>query len=247
MEPKLTTRSPSLLNKDSVLALKQLESGANEDIPPSNQRAAAGGSGNANLWQQSPTPASSANNGALYAESAKAAGKRPYQGGDDTNSDDDDNDEFETDNRFLNSLRLAQTTKRKQPSPKRVRIAPVEMPPPMRPRVPPPLSSAPATIAGPSSSAPRHSAPPSTVPDLQQLTQLSRSMTIAARKSKEPQQRRAWTRDDTRLLIRAVDVYNCKWSTIEKLIKEGTIRFEVQRDQQALRDKARLVKVDYLK
>lgn len=43
-------------------------------------------------------------------------------------------------------------------------------------------------------------------------------------------------------------MYKAKWSTIERAIKEDHIPFNVpERDQQGLRDKARLVKVDILK
>lgn len=84
-------------------------------------------------------------------------------------------------------------------------------------------------------------------PDLEALSQRTREISAANRKNKEPQVRSAWVRNDVRLLVKAVDAYSCKWSTIEKEIKAGTIPFERPRDQQALRDKARLLKQDFLK
>ncbi|KAK4242034.1 hypothetical protein C8A03DRAFT_40603 [Achaetomium macrosporum] len=84
-------------------------------------------------------------------------------------------------------------------------------------------------------------------PDYEALAQRSREMSARARKAKEPQVRSAWVRKDVTLLVRAVNTYQCKWSTIEKEIKAGTIPFERPRDQQALRDKARLLKQDFLK
>ncbi|KAK3900863.1 hypothetical protein C8A05DRAFT_16878 [Staphylotrichum tortipilum] len=84
-------------------------------------------------------------------------------------------------------------------------------------------------------------------PDLEALSQRSKEVTAAARKVKEPQTRQSWLREDVNQLIKAIHTYQCKWSTIEKEIKAGTIRFQRPRDQQALRDKARLLKQDMLK
>lgn len=84
-------------------------------------------------------------------------------------------------------------------------------------------------------------------PDLEAISQRSKEVTAAARKVKEPQSRQAWLREDVNQLIRAIHTYQCKWSTIEKEIKNGTIAFQRPRDQQALRDKARLLKQDILK
>lgn len=84
-------------------------------------------------------------------------------------------------------------------------------------------------------------------PDLDVLKERTRELSAARRKAREPQARTAWVRNDVRLLVKAVDTYACKWSMIEKEIKAGTIPFERPRDQQALRDKARLLKQDFLK
>jgi hypothetical protein len=83
--------------------------------------------------------------------------------------------------------------------------------------------------------------------DFEAVSQRSREISAANRKAREPQVRSAWVRNDVKQLVKAVDVYKCKWSTIEKEIKAGTIVFEIPRDQQALRDKARLLKQDFLK
>lgn len=80
------------------------------------------------------------------------------------------------------------------------------------------------------------------------LSKQSQLISKANRKPAVPKQRKPWTVHDTQQLVRAVDVYKAKWSTIEKAIREGHIAFNVpERDQQGLRDKARLVKVDILK
>lgn len=80
------------------------------------------------------------------------------------------------------------------------------------------------------------------------LSRQSQLISKANRKPAQPKQRKPWTAHDTRELIQAVNTYKAKWSTIEKAIKEGHIPFNVpERDQQGLRDKARLTKVDMLK
>lgn len=80
------------------------------------------------------------------------------------------------------------------------------------------------------------------------LSRRSQLISKANRKPAQPKQRKPWTAHDTQQLIAAVNTYKAKWSTIERAIKEGHIEFNVpERDQQGLRDKARLTKVDMLK
>lgn len=80
------------------------------------------------------------------------------------------------------------------------------------------------------------------------LSRQSQLISKANRRPAQPKQRKPWTAHDTQQLVRAVNVYKAKWSTIEKAIREGHVPFNVpERDQQGLRDKARLVKVDILK
>jgi len=84
--------------------------------------------------------------------------------------------------------------------------------------------------------------------DPEALSQAARLITKANKKQSVPKARRPWSHADTAELIRAIHIYRAKWSTIEKAIKSGFIQFNViDRDQQALRDKARLIKVDILK
>lgn len=98
---------------------------------------------------------------------------------------------------------------------------------------------------------PLSSAMPEPIPGLIDVVAMSRASQLiskANRKPSQPKQRRPWTAHDTQQLVRAVNVYKAKWSTIERAIKEDHIPFNVpERDQQGLRDKARLVKVDILK
>ncbi len=83
--------------------------------------------------------------------------------------------------------------------------------------------------------------------DFEAVAKRAREISAASRKPKEPQSRTAWVQSDVRALIKAVDIFKCKWSLIERQIKDGKIPFQIPRDQQALRDKARLLKQDLLK
>jgi len=115
----------------------------------------------------------------------------------------------------------------------------------------PPSSAAPASAQSNDPTGESQYPPPPSATlvdtDFEAVSQRSREISAANRKAREPQVRSAWVRNDVKQLVRAVDVYKCKWSTIEKEIKLGTIPFEIPRDQQALRDKARLLKQDFLK
>ena len=174
--------------------------------------------------------------GAVYTESATSltGAKRSRPG--------DDEDEFETDSRVPNNRRRVDDG----PRAKRARF---DGPASYNARQ---LSA--AAVSGTSSSQIPDGGqsikdPPSSYmdPDLAALSQKSREVSLAARKPKGPQTRTPWSRLDCKLLIRAVDTYKCRWSTIEKEVQNGTIPFEYPRDQQALRDKARLLKQDFLK
>lgn len=192
--------------------------------------------------QSSPTPGQQ-NNGIHFAHSAAVAasssfaapplssvpfGKRPR----DTQ---DSDDPFETDDRKPASQRRAQVSETPRPR-KRARASNKEV-----------LGAGPG--AGGNGSQTPHRPPPAsaTEPDLEALSQRAREVAIANRKPKEPQTRTPWSRNDCRALIKAVDVYKAKWSLIQQEITKGTIPFEHPRDQQALRDKARLLKQDMLK
>jgi len=98
---------------------------------------------------------------------------------------------------------------------------------------------------------PPSSAPPPAVemmePDFEAVQRRTREIAAANRKPREPQQRLAWVKADQRQLVKAVHIYKCKWSLMETEIRTGVIPFEIPRDQQALRDKARLMKQDFLK
>lgn len=89
---------------------------------------------------------------------------------------------------------------------------------------------------------------PSTLFDPEALSKAAKLISKANKRPSVPKARRPWTVHDTQQLVLAIDIYKAKWSTIEKAIKGNHIPFNIiERDQQGLRDKARLVKVDILK
>ncbi|OIW30504.1 hypothetical protein CONLIGDRAFT_281864 [Coniochaeta ligniaria NRRL 30616] len=163
---------------------------------------------------------------AAPAASLKALGKRPR----DTQ---DSDDPFETDGRQDNNQRRVQVAETPRPRKRARKTAAV---------------LAASGTDGEGSQTPRRPPPASaTDPDLEALSQRAREVAVASRKPKEPQSRTPWSRNDCKALIRAVDVYKAKWSLMAQEIAKGVIPFEHPRDQQALRDKARLLKQDMLK
>jgi hypothetical protein len=180
-------------------------------------------------YSVSPAPARPQGSGALFASSAALTAsqlvKRPR-----TSQDDDG---FETDTRTPND-RLPEEAVTPKPRRKRQKINKPE----------PDLERINGT---PGSNSQNMASSLASDVDLVALSQKARRETQNARKPKEPQTRTPWTRADCKRLIMAVDTYKCKWSLMEQMISNGTIPFEYPRNQQALRDKARLLKQDFLK
>jgi hypothetical protein len=195
------------------------------------------------LSSQNP-PQSSANNGTLYAGSAAASTnvKRQYE-----SSPHEEDDEFERDDRVPDYHRRAQF--KSEPAPKKVRIDEARrMPPPPRPDAYVSSSLPPSNPgAGVPSSSVLPPPPAFSQPDLAALSQMSRQVSLLHRKARVPQTRHRWTDHDVQLLIIATNTYKAKWSVIERACADGTLKFNQMRDQQALRDKARNIKVDFLK
>ncbi|TLD18476.1 hypothetical protein PspLS_10120 [Pyricularia sp. CBS 133598] len=88
-----------------------------------------------------------------------------------------------------------------------------------------------------------------TAPNLLQMSHHARAISALARQRnpKPPQTRVPWSIPDCQRLIGAVGAYDAKWSKIAEAIRNGQVPLEHPRDQQALRDKARLIKQDMLK
>jgi hypothetical protein len=167
--------------------------------------------------------------GAMFATSAASAA---IQLGKRSRITQDDDDDFETDARVPTGRRREEIV---TPKPKRKRQK-INKPEPDLARI--------AATGRPDNGLPLS---PADDFDIVALSQNARRETMNARRPKEPQTRTPWTRSDCKRLILAVDTYKCKWSMIEAQITNGTIRMDCSRNQQALRDKARLLKQDFLK
>jgi hypothetical protein len=80
-------------------------------------------------------------------------------------------------------------------------------------------------------------------PPFSQISIAARNSAARARLPTHKTQRRTpWSEYDTELLTSGIETHGCSWSTLSKLLE-----FEVERDQVALKDKARNLKVSYLK
>ncbi|KAK0111412.1 hypothetical protein ONS95_001773 [Cadophora gregata] len=79
-------------------------------------------------------------------------------------------------------------------------------------------------------------------PTASEISIAARYATAKAKGVQVPKGRRAWSDRDSNLLSRRIEKYGCAWSTIHHLGK-----WDVQRDQVALKDRARNMKVNMLK
>ncbi|KAK2052939.1 hypothetical protein LY76DRAFT_629796 [Colletotrichum caudatum] len=197
------------------------------------------------------------------------SGFTPVNGAKRTHSQVDDSDDgFEHDDREPDPQRRARLDRdrRDMPPPpsrpqQRVHLPSTAPPPPssaghsgraLTPNgsasLPPPASSAASS---------RGSLPSSTNSSVGSFRELSEMNRRAA--SRGPQQRVPWSERDTRRLIRLIEYHNCLWARIARRqlpehrlddpgpeLLEDCI-FDHPRDQQAIRDKARNLKVDMLK
>lgn len=78
--------------------------------------------------------------------------------------------------------------------------------------------------------------------DVSLLSQKARAVARENRERRPPQKRERWSDSDTAALINAIPLHMCAWSQME----EASL-FESVRTQQQIRDKARNIKVDFLK
>jgi hypothetical protein len=174
--------------------------------------------------------------------------KRPLiEDGQGEEADGDDDDAFETDNRLLRSPRG------KEPMRPQKRL---RQEPPVSAQKPPPTSSSIpatqpvlATIEPNSQQQPRPSS--QAVDSGEHLNQLALSqrtkLVKLARSEPAVQKRRVpWSDEDAETLLRAIATHGARWAELEKLAKLKEIPFQDLRDQQALRDKARLMKMHFL-
>lgn len=64
---------------------------------------------------------------------------------------------------------------------------------------------------------------------------------------KKAQSRRRWGAEETKRLIDLVGEFGCAWARIKEEDEESSDPILIGRDQVALKDKARNIKMDYLK
>ena len=83
--------------------------------------------------------------------------------------------------------------------------------------------------------------PPPTFPQASAVARVNVAH-AQSRVSREPQRRIPWSEEDSMRLMDAIEQFGCSWSLIAK-----NVDFDHPRDQVALKDKARNMKVTYLK
>ncbi|KAH6888041.1 hypothetical protein B0T10DRAFT_66049 [Thelonectria olida] len=153
--------------------------------------------------------------------------------------DEDEEDHFETDTRKVAKGKRRTVESSMQP-PKRARLEVV--PQSSLPRTSLPQSSAPSPTRPshiPSTSQPTRA-------DFDALRQAKERISQQARATLSPfvRQRHGWSPDDMVLLLELIRDRHAAWATIER---HDNHKFEHPRNQQAYRDKARNMKVDYLR
>ncbi len=79
-------------------------------------------------------------------------------------------------------------------------------------------------------------------PTFTQISAAARLNGVRSRIKNDPQRRTFWSEADSQRLIEAIEQFGCSWSLIAK-----NVEFEDDRDQIALKDKARNMKVAFLK
>lgn len=165
--------------------------------------------------------------------------------------EDDDDDEFETDTRPLNSNKRA-AMEAAFPPVKRQRFVPQSPDPFASPSSahmpPPPLPNHVGSSFDPfQDQQSQNSTPPtSTHATLSAIAQEKAIVMQNARHQKAPatvKQRQAWNDRDAAVLVNLIEKRRAAWAMIEK---EHSAEFQHPRNQQAYRDKARNMKVDFL-
>ncbi|KAH7158124.1 hypothetical protein B0J13DRAFT_671811 [Dactylonectria estremocensis] len=256
---------PTLFDRGKPFIYFDAQNRANSMAPPSGQQQAVPRPGaprdyrehtNADLLG-SPLPPSSA----LVLERKQAnaqasASKRPRVddpfGSDD--EDDEEEDPFETDSRPVDKGKRAAISAM-MPPPKRPRAAPAPTAPSLSPSSQFPQSSQaesedlkrarvePTPIAPMTSQSSQFPQP--TQDDFENLRRAKIEVSQRARMQTTTfaKQRHVWSHHDTALLIQLIRDRHAAWSAIERYDND---KFEHPRNQQAYRDKARNMKVDYL-
>ncbi|KAK0390914.1 hypothetical protein NLU13_0417 [Sarocladium strictum] len=178
----------------------------------------------------------SPDNGLAQSEASRAAAQSLAELGEHPLSSvaESEEDAFQTDSRALAALtkRPAPPTSGQQRVFKRQRINDAALPP--------------SSMPPPSTAPPQYATQLSATPDFEAIKAKKRALSAAARaeRGEQPtQQRKPWSAADCTTLLNCIFERHASWSQIQA---EDSHRFEVPRNQQAYRDKARNMKVDYL-
>ncbi|KAI5464101.1 hypothetical protein BGZ63DRAFT_421180 [Mariannaea sp. PMI_226] len=168
----------------------------------------------------------------------KGRARRPFEIQE--QDDEEEDDEFETDTRVVAPGKRA-TLEATLPSPKRARLEVVPWssnPDQLRQKSTAPPSSSARTSEMISSSHPTRA-------DFDTLRQAKAQVSQQVRATLSPlvRQRFGWSHNDMLLLLQLIRDRHAAWANIEKYDND---KFEHPRNQQAYRDKARNMKVDYL-
>ncbi|KFA49723.1 hypothetical protein S40293_01354 [Stachybotrys chartarum IBT 40293] len=245
---RLQDKGSSLFQNPESLAFLE-ERGTNRDrLPPSNQQQNDASRGNP---RSTSTVLDQGRDVEAHATAARASNRRtplPSSGSDVADMAQDD--EFEIDERPVRELpRRPQVS---QPRPNKRRRTDSASPSSTATRMaPPPLLTQPSSQP----TAPPSTAPPSTMAALRQEKRViqngmrgtRREHTAAFRQVVQvslrgAQTRTPWSDRDSEHLIRQIGKHQCRWANIQ----DDADGFEYPRNQQAYRDKARNLKVDFL-
>lgn len=206
---------------------RQAKEGNKENSPPAQSAHPS--------TRQTTTPRANAATPAQARSSSK--GKRRRRDSDHEDLEDDDDDDFESDNR---------QTKRPRPRPQ-ASSQPRRQPPPSTQ----PLPSRTHTLSASASIPPSSTAPPPS--SYQAYTHAQRhaksnvSLSTSLLPPKPPQTRRPWTPPEIERLMHLMRLYGCAWSTIKKADERMVDPQLTERSQVQLKDKARNMKLDFLK
>ena len=157
------------------------------------------------------------------------------------NDDDSDEDAFQDDQRSVDANARRQRIARAASPPKRQRIAATQEPERSTQRVSTNPGAAGDKISHPSSSAPARSGRTANVTE---VNNFAKAQTMRA-KAKVTQTRTPWSSEETEALIEYIKDEGCSWSAIMKADEDRGIL--QGRDQVKLKDKARNIKMDFLK
>lgn len=226
----------SYFDGSARLANDSVAGGRPRATPPSNQQAVKNPFASLNAEEivnsYRATQSSAAQHSSQSGPSRSHSTSRKRLAPNDLQDDVGDDDVFEfNDKRWDEGRRTTHTRQAFRSSPKRLRVTKDRTATTSRDRRSVPL------LAGP-----QHDSADLQPDDISLLTQRSRAATRKYREPRPPQRRERWSDADTAVLINEIPHYMCAWSQMEE-----AALFQTFRTQQQIRDKARNIKVEFLK